>query len=98
MIPIECKKLEDCFISRSAYHYRFEEKLGDAFVDWLEGVSSACSCRRDFPRPFFNAALPDGTQVKGVLGDTVIKVVYPDGSAEESKTNFETLLMPGGGQ
>ena len=92
MSAFECKKLEDCFISRSAYQYRFSKKLDDAFVTWLEKISATCKCRRDFPRPFFNATLSDGTQIKGVLGDTAIKVVYPDDSAEASKKAFEESL------
>lgn len=92
MSEFERKKLEDCFVSRAVYQYRLARKVDDAFVEWLEGISAAFTCRRDLPRPFFNATLADKTQVKGVLGDPAIKVIYPDDSALESQEAFEKLL------
>ncbi|MDR1084527.1 MAG: hypothetical protein LBP22_06610 [Deltaproteobacteria bacterium] len=92
MSEFERKKLEDCFVSRAVYQYRLEKKIDEAFVSWLEKISLSCSCRRDLPRPYFNSTLADGTQIKGVLGDTAIKVVYPDTSAESSQKAFEEIL------
>ncbi|MDR1658842.1 MAG: hypothetical protein LBR94_00685 [Desulfovibrio sp.] len=92
MIPFECKKLENCFASSAVYQYRSEKKVDEIFLNWLEPVSDSFLCRRDFPRPFFTAVLVDGTQIKGVIGDTAIKVIYPNGTAAESKEAFEKLL------
>lgn len=92
MSRFECKKLENCFVSKSVYQYRLGKKVDDDFVAWLEGISESCLCRRDFPRPYFTALLADGTQVKGVIGDVAFKVVYPDVTAAASKESFENLL------
>lgn len=92
MSGFTCKKLENCFVSKSVYQYSLGGKIDNAFVLWLQGISKTCSCRRDFPRPYFTAERDDGTQVKGVIGDTAFKVTYPDATADASKAAFERLL------
>ena len=92
MSHFECKKVENCFVSTAVFQYRLGYKIDDEFIDWLEKISITCKCRRDFPRPYFNATLADGTQVKGILGDIAVKVVYPDNDSTMCKEAFEKNL------
>jgi hypothetical protein len=92
MSRFECRKLENCLAGTSIYQYRLGGKIDNAFLAWLEAISATCTCRRDFPRPYFTAVLADGTQVKGVIGDVAFKVVFPDATAAASKETFETML------
>ncbi len=92
MSHFECKRVENCFASSAVYQYRLGYKIDDEFLAWLANISSAFKCRRDFPRPYFNATLADGTQVKGVIGDIAMKVVYPDDNSDQCKEAFEKLL------
>lgn len=92
MSRFECKKVENCFSGSAVFQYRLGFKIDDAFLNWLEKISATFKCRRDFPRPYFNATLTDGTQVKGVISDIALKVVYPENAATLNKAAFEKLL------
>jgi hypothetical protein len=92
MSSFECKKVENCFVNSASFQYRLGFKVDDEFLNRLEKISATFKCRRDFPRPYFNATLADGTQVKGVIGDIVLKAVYPETDAVLSKEAFEQLL------
>ncbi len=92
MSHFEGKKVENCFASSAVFQYRLDFKIDDEFLNWLEKISATFKCRRDFSRPYFNGTLADGTQVKGVIGDIALKVVYPDNDSAISKEAFEKLL------
>ncbi|HEY3423637.1 MAG TPA: hypothetical protein VGL27_02480 [Negativicutes bacterium] len=91
MNNFECKKVENCFGGMVAFEYRLSFKIGEPFLDCLRPVAQV-QCRHDFPRPFFQAVWPDGLKVKGVLGDVVVKAIYPPANTDGSKVMFENLL------
>ena len=67
-------------------------KINDEFLQHFDQIGSV-RCRRDFPRPYFNITLLDGTVIKGVLNDVALKVTFPMITADDSKVNFEQLLI-----
>ncbi len=87
----ECKKVENCFGGTNVYEYRLKTRADDRFLEHI-GAISALKCFKNFPRPFFQAVLPDNTTVKGVISDFVIKVNFQNNTPQESKEKFETTL------
>lgn len=86
-----CKKVENCFSGAHIYDYRLNSK---ATEEWLTSLAAGGSIKffKHFPRPCFQADLPDGTTLKGVIADTVIKASFPSDNPEASKHSFEKLL------
>lgn len=87
----ECKKVENCFGGTHVYEYRLGIKTAEEFLEGFKPLTSIKYYKK-FPRPFFQAVFADGTTVKGVIADSVIKVSFPDSDALENKQNFETVL------
>ena len=86
-----CKRVQNCFSKTSIYQYRLNFKIDDRFLQQMEEIGTV-KCHRNFPRPYFNISLPDGTEMKGVIGDVALKVVFPLASAAQSQIAFEQLL------
>ncbi len=87
-----CSRVENCFSKTTVFQYLLRFKIGDQFLNQFESISRV-KCYRNFPRPYFTIALPDGTAIKGVLGDVALKVIFPVETAETSKEKFEQLLI-----
>ncbi|SDF35419.1 hypothetical protein [Sporomusa acidovorans] len=87
----ECKKVENCFGGTYVYEYRLGIKNSEEFLEGFKPLA-AIKYYKNFPRPFFQAVFTDGTTVKGVIADSVIKVSFPENDALESKQSFETVL------
>jgi hypothetical protein len=87
----ECNRVENCFSGTAVYQYRLNFKINDSFLGQFAGIGTV-KCRCDLPRPYFNVTLTDGTQVKGVISDIALKVIFPPENAEQCKTSFEELL------
>lgn len=87
----EAKKLENCFSSSHVYEYRLPIAEKEEF---LEGIAErgTIKCFKHFPRPCFQAVLADGTVIKGIMNEPIIKVVFPDSSPQISKERFEAFL------
>ncbi|HWR41705.1 hypothetical protein [Sporomusa sp.] len=91
MKQYEWKKAENCFGGSNIYEYRLAIKADEGFIECLS-ASGSIKYHRNFPRPFFQAILADGTAIKGVIADSVIKVSFPQGDWEGSKDRFEIFL------
>lgn len=91
MKQYECKKVENCFSSAYIYEYRLPIKATEEFIEYFNTVGSI-KYHKNFPRPCFQATLTDGTTIKGVIADSVIKVSFPESTPQASRTNFELLL------
>jgi hypothetical protein len=91
MTQFDCKKVENCFGAATIYEYRLPVAASEEFVTWFGAIGSL-KIHRNFPRPFFQASLSDGTTVKGVLADSVIKVDFPKNAPQDSKDKFEIFL------
>ncbi len=91
MKPYEWKKAENCFGGANIFEYRLAVKTDEVLITGL-GAAGAVKYHRNFPRPFFQANLIDGTLVKGVIADSVIKVSFPQDDWESSKKQFESFL------
>ena len=91
MKQYDCRKVENCFSGANIYEYRLRIKADEGF---LENFTSVASLKyyKNFPRPCFQATLSDGTTLKGVIADSVIRVSFPDNQPQSSKDDFETLL------
>lgn len=91
MKQYEFKKVENCFSSSHVYEYRLTFKTEEEFLECFNAIGSI-KYYRNFPRPCFQATLKDGTTVKGVIADWVIKVSFPDNDPQGSKEHFEIFL------
>ncbi|HWR09031.1 hypothetical protein [Sporomusa sp.] len=91
MKQFEWKKAENCFGGANIFEYRLAIRADEGFIAGLSATGSV-KYHRSFPRPFFQASLGDGTTVKGVIADSVIKVSFPQGDWEGSKEQFEIFL------
>jgi hypothetical protein len=90
MLHYESKKVENCFSGANVYEYRLDIRLDEEYIESL-GLTGEIHYYRKFPRPFFQVTFTDGTQVKGIINATIIKVVFPDMSIEPQQ-KFEKLL------
>lgn len=91
MSLLAIKKLEDCFGASRIYEYRLGCGVSDSFLDRLAALGEL-TCKRNLKRPFFVLKLPDGAQVKGVLGDTIVKASFPEQSGEGCRLALEAAL------
>ena len=91
MKRFEWKKAENCFGGANVYEYRLAAKVDEKLLAGF-GTIGLLKCHRNFPRPFFQTILDDGTSFKGVIADSIIKVSFPDGDAQASKDKFDILL------
>ena len=91
MSDFVCKQVQNCFSKTAIYQYRLNFKIDDRFLRQLEAAGTV-KCQWNFPRPYFHVSLPDGTELKGVIGDVALKVVFPFASVGQSKIGFEQLL------
>ena len=91
MKQVECKKVENCFSGTHVYEYRLPSKAREEFIKGFAALGSI-KYHKNFPRPFFQATLTDGTTIKGIIADSVIKVSFPNSNPQESKASFEIFL------
>ena len=91
MKQYECKKVENCFGGAHIYEYRVGRKFTEDLINLFSTIGSL-KFHKNFPRPFFQVTRSDGTTIKGVLGDTVIKVSFPVTEPQLSKQDFEKFL------
>jgi hypothetical protein len=89
---INIKKLEDCIDGSMIFMYSFNEKIDETLMKKL-GEKGNLQYYPEFPRPFFKLITTDGVQVKGIIWDDNIEVVFPRTNKQERKTNFETNLV-----
>ena len=88
---VNIKKLEDCIDGSMIFMYSFNEKIHETLMKKL-GKKGKLQYFPGFARPFFKIITADGVQVKGIIGDDNIEVVFPRTDKEERKKNFETNL------
>lgn len=91
MKVFECQRVENCFSKTALFQYGLPFKIDDPFLSQFEQVGNI-TCYRKFPRPYFKIFLSDGTEIKGVLSDTSLKVIFLPETSEKSKALFEQLL------
>lgn len=87
----DVQKKEDCFDGSSIFEYIFDAEAGEPLVRLVAG-DGRLYLYTHFPRPFFKIIMPDGVQVKGILGDRSIEAVFPQTGKEEIKAAFERRL------
>lgn len=91
MTQYEAKKVENCFGGSNIYEYRLGIRADERFLEAI-GTIGTLKIFRNFPRPFFQTVLADGTTVKGVIADRIIKVNFATSNPAESKQKFEIVL------
>ncbi len=91
MDMFQVKKLEDCFGASQVYQYWLKCGADETFLEML-GTLGELKCKRNMRRPFFKLTRPDGTEVKGVIGDDIIKASFPDGTEAQNRAAFESEL------
>jgi hypothetical protein len=88
---IDIKKIEDCFDGSVIFEYSFDEEIKERFMKKLS-EKEKLNYYPEFPKPFFKIITADGLQIKGIVGDTSLQVIYPQTDKWEKKRAFENLL------
>lgn len=91
MRPFDIKKMEDCFDGSMIFRYFFNIEIDERFMRKL-GEKSKLHYYPEFPRPFFKIITAADIQVKGILGDDNIEVIFPRTGKWQKKKKFETNL------
>lgn len=85
---LECEKVENCFANARTYRYQWNEWVDGHMIERLEFFGSAF-VKRNLRRPFFRIEMEGGGQIKGIFGESSIKVSYPEENWEEAKQRWE---------
>ena len=88
---INIKKIEDCFDGSVIFEYFFNEEIKEKFMKKLS-EKGKLDYYPEFPRPFFKIITSDGLQIKGIIGDASLQVIYPQTDKWEKKKAFEHQL------
>jgi hypothetical protein len=70
------KKLEECLDRTMIFEYGFSAPVSEADIRRL-GRGGDLSYFPEFARPFFKLVTSDGVQIKGIVGDVSVQVVFP---------------------
>jgi hypothetical protein len=88
---VDIRKKEDCFDGGMIYEYLFDEGFPQPLMHRLaEGGN--LQFFPQFAKPFFKLVTADGAQIKGIIGDRSIEVLFPRTRKMERKAEFEALL------
>lgn len=83
-----CEKVDNCFANARTYRYTLPFPTDETFTALL-GQWGSVFVKKNLRRPFFRVETDRKVQIKGILGDTAIKVSFPEDSWEEEKTQWE---------
>jgi hypothetical protein len=97
MALVGVKKLEDCLGGGMLYEYRFDRGVGEALMHRMAS-GGRLDYHPEFLLPFYKIITRDGLQVKGILGETSLEVVYPETDRDRKKEAFERILQEGEGR
>ena len=81
-------RLETCFDGTSVAKYFFDAPWTDADIRAFEMLGDL-RYYESFPKPMFHVQCPDGTIIKGVLGNSECRVIFPRGDPDAAKRKFE---------
>lgn len=85
---LTCEKIDNCFTNAKTYRYDLPFQTEEAFVEKM-GTMGALLIKKNLRRPFFRIETERGIQIKGILGDTGMKVSFPENRWEEEKVRWE---------
>lgn len=75
MKVIQQRKIEDCLDGSFIREFEFDQEISREFIDKL-GQGHALEYFPKFPRPFFRIEKKNEYQIKGVLSNVTIKVIF----------------------
>jgi hypothetical protein len=88
---INLRHLEDCLDGSVLFEAELDRPFTGADITALRSFGDI-EYYSDFPRPFFRFSLPGRFELKGVEGETRIKVLFARGSEEKDRADFLTFL------
>lgn len=94
---VEIRRLDDCLDGALQFSCRFDGAVTEAMVRAL-AAGERLDYHPDFPRPFFRIFFASGAQVKGVVGDVDMLVLFPSGGGAGENPDLEKWLrkvLPG---
>lgn len=91
MRVVDIRKKEDCFDGGIIYEYRFDDGFPQPLMRRL-AVGGTLQFFPQFAKPFFKLAMAGGVQIKGIIGDLSIEVLFPRTRKMERKEEFEAVL------
>ena len=89
----DIKKVEDCFDGSMIFRYTFDKEIDEGFMrKMVKREEAKLHYYPEFLRPFFKIITGEDIQVKGILGDDNIEVIFPQTGKWEKKKKFEAGL------
>lgn len=88
---VHCEKIDNCFANARTYRYYLPAAVDEDFATRLGGLGSLF-VKKNLRRPFFRIETESGVQIKGILGDSSVKVSFPEERWKEEKVIWEEQI------
>lgn len=85
------KKIEDCFANRKTFAYLFPFSVTEEGL-MKYGDRGELRIKKNFRRPCYFLDLHGGIRIKGILGESQMKVSFPEEEWNVSQQQFEKEL------
>ena len=82
------KVLEDCLGGGMVYEYLLTGGVPEDLIRTM-AAEGRLDYHPEFLLPFYKIITPDGLQIKGIMGEVSVEVVYPQEDREQKKRDFE---------
>lgn len=91
MTAFTCEKIENCYAGAQTYAYTLPQPISDQLLQALAPLGEL-EVKRNFRRPFFFLRLPDGSEIRGALGDDRMKASFPTDTCDTCRAAFSAAL------
>jgi hypothetical protein len=85
-------KRDNCLEGAQVFEYHFASTVAEEFVYYL-AHGQRLDYFPEFARPFFKIVCANGIQIKGIVGDHSIQVVFPAQLDEKYQPDFKSWLQ-----
>ncbi len=90
-MKFSCRKVRDCIDGNIIYEYGLDRPISRDLIQALGGLGRL-DYFEDFPQPFFRVQAKGWLELKGVLGQNSIEVIFPAQNTHKRKGMFEEEL------
>lgn len=90
MSELVITRLEDCFDGSSIFEYSVNGKVCEELIFFL-GNFGKLDYFPEFPRPYFRVRIDNGSEIRGVYGETSFRITYCRKCKEVYKLFFESV-------
>ena len=88
---VEEQKIQDCFDGSLEFLFVFDSAIDENFIKNFSNLG-LLEYFSDFPKPFFRVRTDAGMQIKGVLGETTFRVIFPRAGGEVERQRLVKFI------